>query len=1035
MNIQQQFNQASHEHQSGKLKEAETLYKKILEVQPGHIEAIHRLAVLYAQERKFDLSINFFLKTVSLKPDSAEVHYNFAQMFKLQGNPAKAAESFREAIRFKPDYVEAYLSLGEILKETRRLSEALENYRKAVSLMPDFAEAHRCLGSALKELGRFDEAAESYDRALSLNPNFPDIYINIGNLERLKGNIDKAAEYYRKAISLKPDYALAHLCLSIVLLLRGDFENGWKAYQWRWESEPLRATKRNFPVPQWDGSPLNGKRILLYSEQGMGDTIHFIRYVSSVKQLGGKIIVQCEKELIKMFSRIPEIGLLISKEQIPPAFDVHCPLLSLPYLFGTKADTIPADLPYLSSSQKLIEKWREHFKGIREVKIGLVWAGGWRHPEDHYRSMPLSLFRPLIAVPNTRFFSLQVGERAADLKQYGFEGKVVDLSLELSDFSETAAVISLSDVVITVDTAVAHLAGALAKPVWLLLPFAPDWRWLLHREDSLWYPKVMRLFRQERLGQWEPVINRVAAELHLLAAGENAAADVSRCKCCGGKARWIGSADFSKTCLDKNRKVFHDAGVSADYFRCETCGFLFTNFIDDWSFERVKKEIYNEQYLLADPDVAERRPAANAELIHRLFGAYKETLKILDYGGGDGNLARRLRSLGFAHVVSFDPFYDSANPKPGEKFNLVLAFEVAEHTPQPDLFFQEIVSFLDAEGIFLFSTLLQPENIAEIGLNWWYAAPRNGHVSLYTKRSLEILAEKYKLIYISLNEGFHCAFNRAPAFAAPLLNGKQKPQPSSSQFSILNSQFSIPKKAIVISHERSGTHFLMNTLALNFDYIAQPWINFDFDLGLNFHAPQAFLAFFKNMQDKPGLNIVKSHHHFDFFSSIADALSEQFHIFYVYRDPRDVMVSFWRIIQNLPWDEGPKTETVGEFMRAEPRGGNLRYQKEQSPTMLHRWKRHAESWTDFAKAQGNTEKVILIRYEDLNLKFEETVKDIGERISRPARKIPVRPDLRNNVVMPGKGEVGAHRAFFTREDHEFVRDIAGETMERLGYGL
>jgi|GEM_PF-676870 tetratricopeptide (TPR) repeat protein/SAM-dependent methyltransferase len=1028
MNIQQQFDQASQYHQSGQLKEAETIYKKIIEVQPGHIEALHRLAVVYAQEGKFDLALSFFSKALSLKPDSAEVHYNCAQVCKLRGNPAKAAESFRQAIRFKPDYVEAYLSLGEVLKEMRRLSEALENYRKAVSLTPDFHEAHRCLGSALKELGRFDEAAESYDRAVSLNPNFPDIYINIGNLERLKGNIDKAAECYRKALSLKPDDALAHLCLAIVLLLRGDFPNGWKAYQWRWESVPLRSTKRKFPVPQWDGSPLNGKRILLYSEQGMGDTIHFIRYVSSVKRLGGKIIVQCEKELIKLFSRIPEIGLLISKEQVPPAFDVHCPLLSLPYLFGTTADTIPANLPYLSASPECLGKWRQRFKDIREMKIGLVWAGGYRHPEDHYRSIPLPLLRPLVAVPNTRFFSLQVGQRAADLKQCGFGEKVVDLSPELNDFSETAAVISLLDLVISVDTAAAHLAGALARPVRLLLPFAPDWRWLLHREDSLWYPKVMRLFRQDCLGQWEPVIKRVAAELHLLATGENEAANISRCKCCGGKALRFGAVDVSKTCLDEKRKVFPDRGMSAEYFRCETCGFLFTNFIDDWSFERVRKEIYNEEYLLADPDVSERRPAANAELIHRLFGAHKHRLKILDYGGGDGNLARRLSALGFKHVVSFDPFYDSASLKPGGKFNLVLAFEVAEHTSQPDMFFQEIVSFLDAEGIFLFSTLLQPENIAEIGISWWYAAPRNGHVSLYTRRSLEILSEKYRLNYVSLNENFHCAFKHIPAFAETLLNSSRKPQP-------LIKNFSLPRKAIVISHERSGTHFLMNTLALNFDYISQPWINFDFDLGLNFHAPQALLAFFKTMQDKPVSNIVKSHHHFDFFSGIADALAEQFHIFYVYRDPRDVMVSFWRIIQKLPWDEGPKTETVGEFMRAEPRGGNLRYQKEQSPTMLHRWQHHVTSWADFANAQGNTRKVMLIRYEDLNLKFEETVRDIGARIGRPVMKTPLLPDLRNNVVMPGKGEVGAHRELFTREDHEFVRDIAGETMARLGYGL
>lgn len=237
------------------------------------------------------------------------------------------------------------------------------------------------------------------------------------------------------------------------------------------------------------------------------------------------------------------------------------------------------------------------------------------------------------------------------------------------------------------------------------------------------------------------------------------------------------------------------------------------------------------------------------------------------------------------------------------------------------------------------------------------------------------------------------------------------------------------KKGMVVSHERSGTHFLMNTLALNFSYIAKPWINFDFELGLNFHASSDLQSFFKQIEGKPILNLVKSHHQLAFFTDFVDELADDFHIFYIYRDPRDVMASFWRMIQHLGWDEGPKTETVGQFMRSAPSGGLLRYQKEQVPNMVYRWQAHVEDWLALAHQDGG-EHVIAIRYENLNLEFDETVKRIGERIERPVQN-PVRPDKNENVVVPGTGKVGGHRELFTAEDLEFVRTKMGETMERL----
>ena len=245
-----------------------------------------------------------------------------------------------------------------------------------------------------------------------------------------------------------------------------------------------------------------------------------------------------------------------------------------------------------------------------------------------------------------------------------------------------------------------------------------------------------------------------------------------------------------------------------------------------------------------------------------------------------------------------------------------------------------------------------------------------------------------------------------------------------------NPQEEIMKQPIVISHERSGTHFLMNTLALNFGYIARPWIDLDFCQKINLHSSKAVGNFFKQINEKMIFNIIKSHHPFEFFSDFIDYMVEHFHIFYIYRDPRDVMLSFWELIQKLPWDEGPKTLSVSDFARSEPRGAMLRYQKEQMKTVLHRWKKHIEGWTNFA--QQNDNKIILVKYEDLNLNFDKTVKQLGQKIVHPVEK-PIKPSAYENVIMVGKAQVGRHRIYLIPEDYSFFNGIVGKTMTRLGY--
>lgn len=237
------------------------------------------------------------------------------------------------------------------------------------------------------------------------------------------------------------------------------------------------------------------------------------------------------------------------------------------------------------------------------------------------------------------------------------------------------------------------------------------------------------------------------------------------------------------------------------------------------------------------------------------------------------------------------------------------------------------------------------------------------------------------------------------------------------------------KKVLVVSHERSGTHFLMNTLDRNFEYVAVPWLNFDFELGLNFHSAENIMQFFKKLHDRPVLNVVKSHHPFSFFAKLIAYLAQQFHIFYIYRDPRDVMISFQRLINHFRWDEGPRTSSVGDFMRAQPRGGVLRYQKEQTPSMLHRWKDHVEAWHNYSIAT-NGRKVHLVRFEDLSERFEETVHRIGSIIGEPVRQV-VRPSPGENVIYKGRGNIGDHRELFKPEDYDYVREVAGKTMQRL----
>jgi Tetratricopeptide repeat/Glycosyltransferase family 9 (heptosyltransferase) len=408
----------------------------------------------------------------------------------------------------RPNYAEALSNRGMTLRELNRFEEALENYDRALIARPEFAKALSNRGNVLHELTRFDEALASFDRALRVDPEHAEALSNRGvTLHALK-RFEEALLNFDRALQLRPSHADTHYNEALCRLLNGDFERGWEKAEWRWETEHTADKKRNFSQPLWLGSnDIAGKAILLHGEQGFGDMIQFCRYVPLVAERAGRVILEIPEPLHELMHTLSGAVRIISRVDPLPHFDMHCPLLSLPLAFRTELKTIPSACPYLHASAQTILRWDARLGQGTRPRIGLVWSGRPTHKNDRNRSVKLHTLLPLLEVDAT-FVSLQRDLRADDKATLENQKNVIHFGDELRDFSDTAALISNLDLVISVDTSVAHLAGALSKPVWILLPFIPDWRWLLDRDDSPWYPTA-RLFRQDHTRVWDDVVARV----------------------------------------------------------------------------------------------------------------------------------------------------------------------------------------------------------------------------------------------------------------------------------------------------------------------------------------------------------------------------------------------------------------------------------------------------------------------------------------------------------------------------------------------
>jgi tetratricopeptide (TPR) repeat protein len=550
--IQQNFDLALQHHQAGRLQEAERLYREILTRQPSHAGALQYLGIIANQAGRSDIAVELIRRAIALEPNDAAAHSNLGNVLKDKGqldeaivacrraialNPNlpeahcnlgvalkdkgqldQAISAYRQAIAVRPNYAEAHSNLGVALAEKGQLDEAITAWRQAIALSPNYAEAHSNLGVALAEKGQLDEGIAAYRRAIAVNPNLAEVHNNLGNTLRDRGQLDEAIAALDQAIALDPGLSDAHKNLSFALLTRGDFQRGWEEHEWRWKCKDFPSQPRNFARPQWDGYPLEGRTLLLHPEQGFGDAIQFIRYVPMVARRGGRIIVECKAELQRLFQTITAGCQNVARDQLLPAFDFHCPLLSLPRIFGTTLADVPQTVPYLQADGDAAGGWQDRLaEHLDVVTVGLAWAGSPAQKNDRNRSTKLARLARLGQVPGVRFFSLQKGEAAAEARTPPPGMELVDWTEELTDFADTAALIANLDLIITVDTAVAHLAGAMGKPVWTLLSFVADWRWLREREDSPWYPS-MRLFRQSALGDWDNVIKRVADQLSLAKA-------------------------------------------------------------------------------------------------------------------------------------------------------------------------------------------------------------------------------------------------------------------------------------------------------------------------------------------------------------------------------------------------------------------------------------------------------------------------------------------------------------------------------------
>jgi len=500
-------------HALGRYDEALVTYSLVLSIKRRSVEAYNNRGAVLETLGRNEEALKDLQCALAIKSNHLDSLFNLGSVLRNLGRFEEAIKYFDRALAIKPDHVKAQNNRGAALEALERFDEALASYDRVLAMVPDFVEALNNRGNTLKKLGRRDEAMMSYDRAVALAPKNAEVLNNKSTLLAEIGRHTEALEFCAQAVAANQNHANAQWNLALLKLRLGDYPGGFEKYEWRWKRAEGAKKLRKFEQPLWlGGEPVAGKTILLHAEQGLGDTIQYVRYAPLLVNQGARVVLEVQPPLKSLLSKIGAgIEVIGSGEDIP-SFDLHCPLMSLALALRTELATIPADIPYLTPPGERIVQWEGLLPKRQGLRVGLAWSGNANHKDDHNRSVPLDRMASLFDVPNIQFVNLQKEMRASDAATLEADARIVNVGRDFGDFTDTAAAVANVDLVISVDTSVAHLAGALGKPVWVLVPFCPDWRWLLDRDDSPWYPTA-RLFRQPAIGDWDSVIGQVRLEL------------------------------------------------------------------------------------------------------------------------------------------------------------------------------------------------------------------------------------------------------------------------------------------------------------------------------------------------------------------------------------------------------------------------------------------------------------------------------------------------------------------------------------------
>jgi Flp pilus assembly protein TadD len=513
--IEALFQQAARLHQVGRMAEAEQLYRQVLAAAPAHADTLHMFGVMAMQAGNPRAAIDLFDRAIASRPDVAIYHVNRAGALLALGQPAVALAESQAAIRLKRNSAEAHQTMGHSLSDLGRPEDAATAYREALRLNPNLPGLHANLGLAQQEASDLDGAEASLREAVRRTPGDVFEQTNLATVVKSLGRLEEADAIYRQALHQDPGSVLVRYNLGVLELLAGQFAAGWEDWEWRWQANG--TPRRQLTGQPWRGEALAGRTLLLYAEQGLGDTIQFCRFAPLVAR-GGRVILEVQPPLTRLLAPLPGVTVVAAGSALPP-YELHCPLLSVPRAVGmTRLEDIPGPVPYLHADPVSVARWQRRMAGLDGLRVGLVWAGNAEDMRlDRRRSLRAGDLLDGTAMPGVVLVSLQKGAAAAQLKAVDSGVVVHDWTEELNDFADTAALVAALDLVISVDTSVVHLAGALGKQVWLLNRFDTCWRWLLGRDDSPWYP-TLRQFRQPRAGDWGSVLEGVRAALAVEAA-------------------------------------------------------------------------------------------------------------------------------------------------------------------------------------------------------------------------------------------------------------------------------------------------------------------------------------------------------------------------------------------------------------------------------------------------------------------------------------------------------------------------------------